>query len=111
VDQAVTADTLAIIYAESDPGAKALSPRDVVTRIGSLDAAAFSTNLNAFCRRVSDALASAARVGDSFKLDSFEVTVDITARGELRMIGSVSSELHGGVKLIFTRVPEDGPAA
>ena len=76
--------------------------------MGSLDGAVLSANLTAFCARISEALTSAAEVAGGFKIQSFEVTADITARGEVRMIGSISSEIHGGVKLIFTRQSQDG---
>lgn len=109
-ETAIAAETITIVYADTEPGAKGLSPRDVVTKIGSLDSAILSANLTAFCKRISGALTSAADVADGFRVDSFEITADITARGEVRMISSVSGEIHGGIKLIFTRQSKDGRA-
>ena len=109
VDETATAaETITIVYAEAEPDAKGLSSRDIVTKIGSLDTAVLSANLAAFCKRISGVLTSVAGVAGGFRVDSFEVTLDITARGEIRMISSVSSEIHGGVKLIFTRQSQDG---
>lgn len=67
--------------------------------------------LRHFCKRISDALTSAAETSSGFTLKSFEVTIEISARGEVRLIGSASSEVRGGVKLIFTRVPGAGDAS
>lgn len=106
-ETATAAQAITIVYAEAEPDAKGLSPRDIVTKIGSLDSAVLSANLTAFCKRISGALTSAADVASGFRIDTFEVTVDVTARGEVRMISSISSEIHGGIKLIFTRQPQD----
>jgi hypothetical protein len=45
--------------------------------------------------------AEGPRKSPRFQLESFEVTVEISAGGEIRMIGSVSTEIKGGLKLIF----------
>lgn len=109
VDAMTTAaDPMTILYVEAESGAKGLSARDLVTKVGFLDSDVLSDNLAAFCKRFSKVLASAADVAGGFRLESFEVTVDVTARGEIRLISSVSSEIHGGIKLIFTRGPEAG---
>src|SRR5579863_6709108 len=76
-ETAIAAETITIVYTDTEPGAKGLSPRDVVTKIGSLDSAILSANLTAFCKRISGALTSAADVADGFKVDSFEITADI----------------------------------
>ena len=43
-----------------------------------------------------------------YDLHSIELAIDITAKGEVRLIGSLSTELTGGLKLVFIRQQLDG---
>jgi hypothetical protein len=38
-----------------------------------------------------------------YGLDALEVTAEITARGEVRLLGCVGSDIKGGLKLVFRR--------
>lgn len=40
---------------------------------------------------------------DRYELQSFEVALEVTAKGEIRFIGSAASEVKGGLKLVFAR--------
>jgi hypothetical protein len=39
----------------------------------------------------------------SYELASFEVTLEINAKGGVRLVGSASGEVKGGLKLTFRR--------
>lgn len=99
-----------IIYVDSaDAGGKGLlSPvKTLSSRIGSVDAGQLADNLSAVCRKLTNVFHAAQHASDGYELDSFEVTVDVTARGEVWLVGSASGELHGGVKLVFRRALEE----
>jgi hypothetical protein len=98
-----------IIYQETvaprDDAAKGLFANEtqIATRVASLDVSQFSANLEAFCNQIGSAFASVPTVVDSFELNSFELTLDVTAKGEVRFIGSVGTEVKGGLKIVFRR--------
>jgi hypothetical protein len=77
--------------------------RPVSGRLGVLASNELAHNLSMVCERLTSAFRSAQQAAGAFDLDAFEVTLDLTAKGEVRLIGSVSSEIHGGVKLTFRR--------
>ena len=80
--------------------------RDVATRVVNIDATIIGANLSAFCAAIWTAIDAVPVPHGTFRLDSFEVTADLTAGGEIRLLGSVRAQASGGIKLIFTRVPE-----
>jgi hypothetical protein len=104
-----------IIYQETvaprDDTAKGLfaNENQVVTRVANLDVNQFSANLEAFCKQIGSAFASIPTLVDSFELDSFELTLDVTAKGEVRFIGSVGTEIKGGLKIVFRRDGDRSP--
>jgi hypothetical protein len=107
--RAMTADLNAgipVLYLD-DPvgGEKGLfsSTRHVSARLGVLDSGELTRNLSNICARLTETFRNAQHGTDAFGLDAFEVTLDLTAKGEIRLIGSVSSEIHGGLKLTFRR--------
>ena len=77
--------------------------RQASGRLGVLDSDELARSLSMMCARLTGAFRSAQQAAGAFDLDAFEVTLDLTAKGEVRLIGSVSSEIHGGVKLTFRR--------
>ncbi|MEV6911887.1 hypothetical protein [Amycolatopsis sp. NPDC051071] len=80
--------------------------RQVAGRIGELDSEELARNLSAVCSRLANAFRQAAAASDAFELDAFEVNLDLSAKGEVRLVGSVSSEIKGGVKLVFRRIAD-----
>lgn len=80
--------------------------RDAVARVSSVGAAQLAANMARLCRQVGDVFAHASAEAGELELKSVEVTVEITAGGELRLIGAVSSQVKGGLKLVFTK-PEN----
>jgi hypothetical protein len=91
---------------EQADGEKGLfgASRQAVMRTTEVTTGALSVNLSAFCDQMAGLVEAAAvspRKSPRFELESFEVTVEVSAGGEIRMIGSVSTEIKGGLKLIF----------
>lgn len=77
--------------------------RLVARQVASLDLSQFSVNLQAFCEEIGSAFDKISAVVDKFELDSFELTLDVTAKGEVRFIGSAGTEIKGGLKVVFQR--------
>lgn len=102
-----TSNSLQIIYCEQDihDGAKAFGSglKNLVNKTGVLDTSHFKTQIAQFCDQISNTLNDLHPSNSDFKVDSFEVTVDITAKGEVRLVGSIGTELKGGVKIVFKR--------
>lgn len=72
-------------------------------KVGPLDATALQENLTELTAQLSDVLQNVDTPERAFGLGQFEITVELTAKGELRLIGSVGAEVKGGLKLIFSR--------
>ncbi|ADJ48159.1 hypothetical protein AMES_6334 [Amycolatopsis mediterranei S699] len=99
-------DGIPILWTEpAVDGEKGLfsTARQVAGRIGELDSEELAQNLSAVCSRLASAFRRAAEASEMFELDAFEVNLDLTAKGEVRLVGSFSSEIKGGVKLVFRR--------
>lgn len=94
-----------IIYSDDAAGEKGLfsGSKSIPARIGQIDSDELAQNLSAICTRLAKAFTKAQEATGSFDLDEFEVTLDLSAKGEVRVIASVSSEIHGGLKLVFRR--------
>lgn len=74
-----------------------------VTKIGRFADAQFGANLKSFCEQMGSALDGASTSVPTYELTSFTVSLDVTAAGEIRLIGSVSTEITGGVTLVFSK--------
>jgi hypothetical protein len=98
-----------LIYEEQlvtrDDAAKGLFANEVriARHVASLDLSQFSSNLTAFCQQIGSAFGGITTVVDNFELNSFELTLDVTAKGEVRFIGSAGTEVKGGLKVLFQR--------
>ena len=102
----MSADTLPVIYLEAPAdGEKGIfgTARAAAAHVGDLPVEALIANLSAVCAKLSAVFGAAEHAADAFDLDCFEVTLDLTASGEVRLIGSVSTQVHGGLKLTFRR--------
>ncbi|HEX6684256.1 MAG TPA: hypothetical protein VF062_15740 [Candidatus Limnocylindrales bacterium] len=104
------ARTLPVITIDEEPvaGEKGLfsAAQRASGHVGALDPNVVAGNLTSLCEQLSDMVdAAAAAASGAFELDCFEVSLDISARGEVRLIGSVSSEIRGGMTLTFRRRP------
>ena len=76
---------------------------EVVRRVGQLSVDTLADNLRALCTGMSAALKSIELPDLPYGLEEVELTVDLTASGEVRLVGSVGAELAGGIKLVFRR--------
>lgn len=73
------------------------------TRSAVLDSDELARNLSAICERLAGAFRQVHDAAGAYELECVEVTLDLTAKGEVRLIASVSSEIKGGMKLVFRR--------
>ena len=94
-----------IIYSDDAAGEKGLfsDSKGMSARIGQIDSDELGQNLATICTRLAKAFRKAQEAAGSFDVDEFEVTLDLSAKGEVRVIASVSSEIRGGLKLVFRR--------
>ncbi|MDI1463603.1 hypothetical protein QEZ54_21705 [Catellatospora sp. KI3] len=99
--------TLSVITVDGTPadGEKGLfsAARRAAAHVGVLDAGVLAGNLSAVCDQLGQLVAAAETTRGGYELESFEVSLDVSATGEVRMIGSVSSEIRGGITLTFRR--------
>jgi len=102
-----TYEAIPVIYV-GDPvdGEKGLfsAARELPARLGMLNPDKFGQNLAAVCGRLAASFRTVGELTESFEVESFEVSLDLTAKGEVRLIGSASSEIRGGIKITFRRV-------
>lgn len=77
--------------------------REAAARLSSVGVAELSANMARLCQQVGAVFAQAAAAADTLELKSVEVTVEVSASGELRLVGAVSSQVKGGLKLVFTK--------
>ena len=95
-----------ILYVDdSTDGQKGLfgAAGHISVRTAVLDSDDLARNLSAVCGRLADAFRKVHDAAGAYELECVEVTLDLTAKGEVRMIASVSSEIKGGMKLVFRR--------
>lgn len=102
-------ETIKLIYVDEPiEGEKGFfgGTRQAVMRVADVDPTVVTTNLTNFCKRMVGLIEGTDTPhGQSqrFALECFEVTVELAAGGEVRMIGSVNTEIRGGLKLVFSR--------
>ena len=74
-----------------------------VRSVGELEVEHLAEKLRSFCATIGQAFQGATTTIQDFELQSFELNVDVTAKGEVRLIGALSTEFSGGLKLTFER--------
>lgn len=95
-----------IVYTDDRPdGEKGLfsAARTLSSRVGAISSGDLAANLSSVCARLAEVFQSAQRATGGFALDEFEVTLELSAGGEVRLVGSASAEFRGGIKLVFRR--------
>ncbi|WP_400767215.1 hypothetical protein [Methylosinus sporium] len=93
---------------EKNPGEKSLFDRTVRGAPPIIASASDVTkNINTFCQAFVGGIEGAVGALTKYQLDKIEINVELNAKGEVRLIASASTELKGGIKLIFIR-KEDG---
>jgi hypothetical protein len=85
-------------------GAKAWGVSSIVDKLVSLDTKEMVNSLKEFSAAISASLSGTADRISDFALNSLEFTVELTAKGEVRLIAAASTELKGGIKLVFSRI-------
>ncbi len=97
--QLITVDDLSV------DGEKGLfsAVKTASARVAALDPGVLAGNLSALCDQLSQVVDATIRTTGAYELESFEVSLDVSAAGEVRLVGSVSSEVKGGLKLVFRR--------
>lgn len=81
--------------------------KQMVKKIGRLDTEELASNLNSFCKQIGNIFEEVTTAVKNYELQSFELTVDVTAKGEIRFVGSVGGELKGELKLVFIRQKQE----
>ena len=106
-DQNIEDQTIPIIFdaPEDIRDSKGLSDayERATRKLGDLNITVFQEKLTTLCLKLSEAIHSLDSERSEYFLESFEVNVDVTAKGEVRLIGSVSSEVKGGIRLVFKK--------
>ena len=89
---------------EPRPGEKGFfDARRMVDRVGTVSSDVLAKNLQSFCEEIGEAFDGVSTAVRNYQLDSVEITVQVSASGEVKMVGGVSAELTGGLKLTFSR--------
>ncbi len=78
-------------------------PREALAHVSSLATATLADNVSELCRHIGTVFRSASTAVSELELQSFQVQIEISARGEVRLIGAASAELTGGITLIFSK--------
>lgn len=78
----------------------------VVKRVATISREEFATNLRELCEDVQFALQAAEAELRSYELEEVEIVAEITAKGEVWLVGGVGAEAKGGVKLVFKRISD-----
>ena len=101
--------SIEVIYDDAErtdlPGEKGFFSARIsqIKRVGELDVDHFSEVLKRFCATMGTALRGVTTSIEDFELKHFEITAAVTAKGEIRLIGAVGTEVSGGIKLTFDR--------
>jgi hypothetical protein len=90
---------------EHQPGEKGIfdASRRLADKVGTVSSDVLARNLQAFCEEIGEAFAGVSTVVKNYQLDSVEITVQVSASGEVRLVGGASTQLTGGLKLVFSR--------
>lgn len=62
-----------------------------------------SDSFRKFSEDFSAGIESIEKLPKQFELDTIELNIEITGKGEFRIIAVVSAEAKGGIKLVFRR--------
>src|SRR5829696_4253174 len=79
------------------------APRRLADRVGTVSSDVLAKNLQSFCEEIDEAFDGIETAVRNYQLDSVEIMVQVSASGEVKMVGGVSAELTGGLKLTFSR--------
>ena len=103
---ATSASGITVVSSEFEhrPGEKGFfDARRMVDRVGTVSSDVLAKNLQSFCEEIDKAFDGVETALRNYQLDSVEITVQVSATGEVRMVGGASAQLTGGLKLTFSR--------
>jgi hypothetical protein len=75
----------------------------MLRKVGPLDTSRLATGLSSLHQQIDTILESMGKASSAYELKTFEIVVDFTAKGEIRLIGAASGEFRGGIKLSFSK--------
>jgi hypothetical protein len=101
-------DMMLVVYEEEEiiPASKDGLFSDVarrVTKIGFLNTGEIAANLQSFCKQIGIITNGLIGIVQGYRLETLELSVDVTAKGEIRFVASTATELKGGLKLVFKK--------
>lgn len=93
-----------VVYTEveADSDAKFFGNRERI-RVGVLDSGKLAASLTALCRQMDVVFSQVESSAGQFEMSSFTLSVEFTAGGQIRLVGSLSTEIKGGATLTFMR--------
>lgn len=100
---------LTIVYEEPESikgGKGPWEAADLIRKVTRLDTDTLRDSIREFCGQISLVFEKAEAVVTGYGLESIELSVEITAKGEVRLVASASSEVKGGLKLVFRRAQD-----
>jgi len=72
-------------------------------RVTAISTAELAGRLSEFTRDVASLFERVNGAVGSYELETFEISAEITAKGEIRLLGSAGLDVKGGLKLIFRK--------
>jgi hypothetical protein len=91
---------------EQEEGAKGIWNTSVqaIRKVGILNTEELANNLRGFCKQMGEVFEGVTTAVKNYELKNVEIVVEITAKGEIKLIGSgMSSDIKGGIKLVFSK--------
>ncbi|MEV6549246.1 hypothetical protein AB0M57_11095 [Streptomyces sp. NPDC051597] len=88
-----------------DDGEKSVFSRTrvAVTHVTRISADVLARGVADLCQYVGGVFDQASTASDTLELTGLEVHIQVTGKGEVRLVGATSAEINGGMKLIFQR--------
>ncbi|MEU9324090.1 hypothetical protein AB0D91_09765 [Streptomyces canus] len=88
-----------------DDGEKSVFSRTraAVTQVTRISTDVLARSIADLCQYVGGVFDQASTASDTLELTGLEVHVQVTGKGEVRLVGATSAEINGGMKLIFQR--------
>ena len=100
-------ETISVVYTDRADleGSKSFGSPKLLPKVGEVDTGTLGRSLRRLTDQMNDLFDEVSASNGAFELTSFDVAVEITGSGEVRLIGAVAVELTGGISLTFTRRP------
>lgn len=100
-------NTISVVYADRADleGSKSFGAPKLLPKVGEVDTSTLGRSLRRLTDQMNELFDEVSASTGAFELTSFDVAVEITGSGEVRLIGAVSVELTGGISLTFSRRP------